>query len=60
MTPKGDHTIVVSELRNTKGQKVESIHGGAGRGAFPIDFDPGPFAVIRRTLNTHEQEQLLK
>ena len=60
LTPKGDHTIVVSELRNTKGQKVESIHGGAGRGAFPIDFDPGPFAVIRRTLNTHEQEQLLK
>ncbi|MBL7013000.1 MAG: tRNA 5-hydroxyuridine modification protein YegQ [Candidatus Marinimicrobia bacterium] len=60
LTPKGDHEIDVSEVRNTKGQKVESIHGGAGRGAFPIDFDPGPFAVIRRTLNKHEQDQLLK
>jgi len=60
LTPEGDHEFDVSEVRNTKGQKVESIHGGAGRGAFPIHFDPGPFAVIRRTLNKHEQEQLLK
>lgn len=60
LTPEGDHSVVVSELRNTKGQNVDSIHGGAGRGAFPIGFDPGPFAVVRRRLNTHEQEQLLK
>ena len=37
------------------GNQVDWIHGGAGRGAFPISDDPGEFAIIRRTLYEEEQ-----
>jgi len=57
--PKGKQSIRVSDLRNHQGKKVEWIHGGAGRGAFPMGFDPGEFAIIRRELYDEERENLV-
>ena len=56
-TPGGKEIIHVSELRDNQENKAEWIHGGAGRGAFPLAEDPGEFAIIRRTL--YEEEQAL-
>ena len=56
-TPGGKEIIRVSELRDNQGKQAEQIHGGAGRGAFPLPEDPGEFAIIRRTL--YEEEQAL-
>ncbi len=57
--PEGKQSIRVSDLRNHLGKKVEWIHGGAGRGAFPIEWDPGEFAIIRRKLYDEEREMML-
>lgn len=54
-TPDGKTTVQVSELRNDKGKHVDWIHGGAGRGAFPLENDPGEFAILRRTLYDEEK-----
>ena len=54
-TPDSKEIIRVSELRDHQGKQVDWIHGGAGRGAFPISDDPGEFAIIRRTLYEGEQ-----
>ncbi len=59
-TPNGKATVHVSELRNEKGKRVDWIHGGAGRGAFPLENDPGEFAIIRRTLYDEEKELSVK
>lgn len=56
-TPEGKATVHVSELRNDKKKKVEWIHGGAGRGAFPLENNPGEFAIIRRSL--YEEEKVI-
>ena len=53
-TPKGKEVVRVTELRNRKGENVDWIHGGAGRGAFPLEYDPGEFAIIRRKLYNEE------
>ena len=55
-TPDGKEIIRISELRNQQGKQVDWIHGGAGRGAFPLENDPGEFTIIRRTL--YEEEQI--
>jgi len=54
-TPDSKEIIRISELRDHQGKQVDWIHGGAGRGAFPISYDPGEFAIIRRTLYEEEQ-----
>lgn len=59
-TPNGKSTVHVSELWNEKGKRVDWIHGGAGRGAFPLENDPGEFAIIRRTLYDEEKELSVK
>ena len=53
-TPKGKEVVRVTELRNWKDENVDWIHGGAGRGAFPLEYDPGEFAIIRRKLYDEE------
>ncbi len=57
-TPGGKTTVQVLELRNGKGKRVDWIHGGAGRGAFPLENDPGEFAILRRTLYDEEKKLL--
>lgn len=60
ISPDGKQKLQVLELRNDKGKSVDWIHGGAGRGAFSIENDPGEFAIIRRTLYDEEREILTK
>jgi len=55
ISPDGKQKLQVLELRNDKGKSVDWIHGGAGRGAFSIENDPGEFAIIRRTLYDEER-----
>ncbi|HDY75332.1 MAG TPA: U32 family peptidase [Candidatus Marinimicrobia bacterium] len=57
-TPDGKTTVQVSELRNGKEKRVDWIHGGAGRGAFPLENNPGEFAILRRTLYDEEKKLL--
>jgi len=60
ISPDGKQKLQVLELRNDKGKSVDWIHGGAGRGAFSIENDPGEFAIMRRTLYDEEREILTK
>ncbi|MCH7612490.1 MAG: U32 family peptidase C-terminal domain-containing protein [Candidatus Marinimicrobia bacterium] len=57
-SPEGMEMVHVSELRNEKGKRVDWIHGGAGRGAFPLANDPGEFVILRRSLYDEEKELL--
>lgn len=57
-SPEGMETVHVSELRNEKGKRVDWVHGGAGKAAFPMDNDPGEFAIIRRSLYDEEKKLL--
>jgi len=54
ITPEKEYKINVSDLVDQKGRKVDVVHGGAGRGAFPLEFDPGEFAVLQRNLYDDE------
>ncbi|MFQ6678375.1 MAG: U32 family peptidase C-terminal domain-containing protein [Fidelibacterota bacterium] len=58
ISPDGKQKLQASDLRNDKGKSVDWIHGGAGRGAFLIENNPGEFAIIRRTLYDEEREKL--
>lgn len=54
-TPDGKKIVRVTELRDQQEKRTEMIHGGAGRGAFPLEYDPGEFAILRRTLYKEEE-----
>ncbi|MBC8346440.1 MAG: tRNA 5-hydroxyuridine modification protein YegQ [Candidatus Marinimicrobia bacterium] len=58
--PEGKESVHVSELQNEKGEKVNVVHGGGGRAAFPLEKDPGIFAVLRRGLNEKEVGLLMR
>jgi len=57
-TPQGMKMVHVSELRNEKNKQVDWVHGGAGKGAFPMENDPGEFAVLRRRLYDDETKSI--
>jgi len=50
ITPNGLDIHRVTSMVDEKFQPKDTLHGGAGRGAFSFDKDPGEFAVLRRKL----------
>ncbi len=54
-TPTKDYQIDVKEVVDKKYKRTDVIHGGAGRGAIPLDHDPGEFAILQRNLYEDEK-----
>ncbi|MDP6034190.1 MAG: tRNA 5-hydroxyuridine modification protein YegQ [Candidatus Marinimicrobia bacterium] len=58
--PEEQGTVHISKLINEKEKYVDVVHGGGGRAAFPLEKDPGPFAVLRRPLYQKELDLLTR
>jgi len=60
ITPDRIIPAVIQELYNDKEMPVDVVHGGAGRCWFPLEVDPGAFALVRRELYPAEQKDSLE
>ena len=58
ITPQKTEKFNIIELRNSKGNFVESSHGGSGRYSIPFAYNPGEFAILRRKIYQDELHDL--
>ena len=54
INPECEFHLNISEIINSKSEKVDTAHGGAGRYSVPCTSDPGEFAVMCRPLYPQE------
>ena len=57
LSPQGNQLITVPPMKDKWGKDVESALGSSYQVRFPLNFNPGKYALLARNLNTDKTEE---